>query len=147
MKDRTKLSEQLNLLLADFQMYYQNLRGFHWNIQGRNFFELHVKFEELYNDAAMKVDEVAERVLTIGATPMHSFSDYIEQADIKATTDVHNGEVAVKAIISNINSIIKRERTIQELADEAGDTGSGDMISAFIEEQEKTLWMFNAWLK
>ncbi len=147
MKDRTKLAEQLNLLLADFQMYYQNLRGFHWNIQGRNFFELHVKFEELYNDAAMKVDEVAERVLTIGATPMHSFSDYIAQADIKAATDVHNGEVAVKAVISNINSIINRERTIQELADEVGDTGSGDMISAFIEEQEKTLWMFNAWLK
>jgi starvation-inducible DNA-binding protein len=147
MKDRTKLTEQLNLLLADFQMYYQNLRGFHWNIQGRNFFELHVKFEELYNDTAIKVDEVAERILTIGATPMHSFSDYIDQASIKAATNIHHGETAVNTIIKNINSIIERERTIQELAEEVGDTGSGDMISAFIEEQEKTLWMFNAWLK
>lgn len=147
MKDRTQLAEQLNLLLADFQMYYQNLRGFHWNIQGRNFFELHVKFEELYHDTAIKVDEVAERLHTVGATPMHSFADYVDQADIKAVTNVHDGEIAVKAIISNVKSIIQRERTIQDLADQVGDTGSGDMISAFIEEQEKTLWMFNAWLK
>lgn len=147
MEDRTKLAEQLNLLLADFQMYYQNLRGFHWNIQGRNFFELHVKFEELYNDTAMKVDEVAERILTIGATPMHSFKDYIDQANITASINVHDGEEAVKTIIHNINSIILRERTIQHIAELIGDTGSNDMISAFIEEQEKTLWMFNAWLK
>lgn len=147
MEDRTKLASELNLLLADFQMYYQNLRGFHWNIQGRNFFELHVKFEELYNDAAIKVDEVAERILTVGGTPIHSFADYVEKAKIKAVTNVHNGEVAVKTIIADLNEIIERERTIQELAEEARDTGSGDMISAFIEEQEKTLWMFNAWLK
>jgi len=147
MEDRTKLASELNLLLADFQMYYQNLRGFHWNIQGRNFFELHVKFEELYNDAAIKVDEVAERILTVGGTPIHSFADYVEQAKIKAVTNVHNGEVAVKTIIADLNGIIERERTIQELAEETRDTGSGDMISAFIEEQEKTLWMFNAWLK
>jgi len=147
MTDRTQLTKQLNLLLADFQIYYQNLRGFHWNIQGRSFFELHMKFEELYNDAAIKVDEVAERVLTIGATPMHSFSEYVDQANIKAVTNIHDGEIAVKTIIGNVNAIIERERAIQKLAEEAGDTGSGDMISAFIEEQEKTLWMFNAWLK
>jgi starvation-inducible DNA-binding protein len=147
MEDRTKLANELNLLLADFQMYYQNLRGFHWNIQGRNFFELHVKFEELYNDAAIKVDEVAERILTVGGTPLHSFADYVAQAKIEAVTNVHHGEKAVQIIIANLNSIIERERTIQDLAEEARDTGSGDMISAFIEEQEKTLWMFNAWLK
>ena len=147
MKDTTKLPTQLNLLLANFQMYYQNLRGFHWNIQGRNFFELHAKFEEMYNDTAMKVDQIAERILTIGATPMDNFADYIANASIKATTNVHDGKVAVKTIIDNLNNIIARERTIQKLAEEAGDTGSGDMISAFIEEQEKNLWMFNAWLK
>ena len=147
MKDRTQLTETLNLLLADFQMYYQNLRGFHWNIQGRDFFELHVKFEELYNDAAVKVDEVAERVLTIGGTPLHSFDDYTSKANITAKTNVHDGETAVKTIVSNLNSIIERERVVQELAEEAGDTGSADMVSAFIEEQEKTLWMYNAWLK
>jgi starvation-inducible DNA-binding protein len=147
MKDRSNLAAELNLLLADFQMYYQNLRGFHWNIQGKNFFELHVKFEELYNDATIKVDEVAERVLTIGATPVHSFLEYVALANIKAVTNVHDDETAVKTIVANTKSIIERERTIQQLADDLGDTGSGDMISAFIEEQEKTLWMFNAWLK
>jgi starvation-inducible DNA-binding protein len=57
-------------------LYYQNLRGIHWNIKGRAFFDLHVKFEELYNDANMKVDEIAERILTLGETPLHTFDDY-----------------------------------------------------------------------
>ena len=70
------LAENLNTLLANFQLYYQNLRGIHWNIKGRAFFDLHVKFEELYNDANMKVDEIAERILTLGETPLHTFDDY-----------------------------------------------------------------------
>jgi starvation-inducible DNA-binding protein len=77
MDTTTEIASELNVLLANYQIYYQNLRGFHWNIQGRDFFELHVKFEELYNDGAIKIDEVAERILTIEATPLHSFTDYL----------------------------------------------------------------------
>ena len=65
----TKIAEELNHLLANFQIYYQNLRGIHWNIKGKRFFDLHVKFEELYNDANMKVDALAERVLTSRILP------------------------------------------------------------------------------
>jgi starvation-inducible DNA-binding protein len=69
---------ELNNLLSNHQVYYQNLRGIHWNIRGKRFFDLHVKFEELYNDAQLKVDMVAERVLTLGGTPLHTFEDYIK---------------------------------------------------------------------
>lgn len=71
------LSTDLNKLLANFQRYYQNLRGIHWNIKGKRFFDLHVKFEELYTDANLKVDLIAERILTLGGVPLHTFEDYI----------------------------------------------------------------------
>ena len=75
-----QLSYDLNSLLANFQRYYQNLRGIHWNIKGKRFFDLHVKFEELYTDANMKVDLIAERILTLGGIPQHTFEDYIENS-------------------------------------------------------------------
>lgn len=137
----------LNLLIADFQIYYQNLRGFHWNIQGRDFFELHVKFGELFHDSSIKIDKIAERVLAIGGIPLHSFDDYISQANIKAVTNINDGETAVRTIVSNLNSIVERERNVQEFAEKIGDTGTVELVCAFIEEQEKTLWMYNAWLQ
>jgi len=68
--------------LSNFQGYYQNLRGIHWNIKGKRFFDLHVKFEELYTDANMKVDEIAERILTLGETPLHTFEDYMKEVKV-----------------------------------------------------------------
>ena len=59
-------------------MFYTNLRGLHWNVKGNRFFGLHAKYEELYNDAAEKVDEIAERLLQLGATPENRFSEYLK---------------------------------------------------------------------
>ncbi|MBL7723999.1 MAG: DNA starvation/stationary phase protection protein [Chitinophagaceae bacterium] len=73
-----ELAEKLNLLLANFQLFYINSRGFHWNIKGDKFFELHAKFEELYTDTQLKIDEVAERILTLGHVPSHSYTDYLK---------------------------------------------------------------------
>ena len=76
--DKEKAKElviKLNDLLANYQLFYQNLRGLHWNIKGKEFFELHLKFEELYNDAVIKIDEIAERILTLEGEPLHTFSD------------------------------------------------------------------------
>ncbi len=78
------ISEKLNVLLADYQVYYQNLRGFHWNIQGNRFFSLHEKFEELYLSTAEVIDEIAERILTLGHVPLHTFNDYVATAHLKA---------------------------------------------------------------
>ena len=72
-KKTADLVIELNGLLANFQVYYQSLRGLHWNIKGKNFFELHVKFEEFYTDAQEKVDLVAERILTLEGIPLHTF--------------------------------------------------------------------------
>ena len=77
-KESELIVKELNILLSNFQVYYQNLRGIHWNIRGKRFFDLHVKFEELYTDSQIKIDLIAERVLTVGGTPLHTFEDYIE---------------------------------------------------------------------
>lgn len=145
--NKTKdIANDLNELLADFQIYYQNLRGIHWNIKGKRFFDLHVKFEELYNDANVKVDEIAERILTLGETPLHTFDDYIKRAQVKVGKNVSQDEKAVELIVDSLSELLKVERLILEKTDDAGDEGTNSMMSDFITEQEKTVWMMKAWL-
>lgn len=144
---KNEIVDKLNLLLADYQIHYQNLRGFHWNIQGKYFFELHAKFEELYNDTAVKIDEVAERILTIDGTPLHTFEDYMHRAEIEAKKNIHQGETAVKSIINDLTAILRLEKEIKGLAVEYGDDGTEDLMSGFMDQQEKTLWMLKAWMK
>ena len=140
------ISNSLNELLANFQIYYQNLRGIHWNIKGKNFFDLHVKFEELYDDANIKVDEIAERILTLSNTPLHTFEDYISHAKVPIGKNISNDEDAVKLIVMSISVLLKLERNILAQASNANDEGTNSMMSDFITEQEKTVWMMNAWL-
>jgi starvation-inducible DNA-binding protein len=141
-----ELAKELNNLLANFQIYYQNLRGIHWNIKGKAFFDLHAKFEELYDDANIKVDEIAERVLTLGSTPLHTFSDYLDQAKVPVGRDVSKDEKAVRLIVDSLTELLKIERKVLQHSDEAQDEGTNSMMSDFITEQEKTVWMMKAWL-
>ena len=106
------LSKDLNMLLANFQTYYQNLRGIHWNIKGKSFFDLHVKFEELYNDANIKVDEIAERILTLGEVPLHTFDDYLKNSNVPIGKNVTKDEEAIKLIIDSIKELLIIERKI-----------------------------------
>lgn len=146
-KDKaTKLAEELNELLANFQLYYQNLRGIHWNIKGKRFFDLHVKFEELYDDANMKVDEIAERILTLGQTPLHTFQDYSALAKVPVGKNISEDEKAVRLIVDSLSVLLNIERAILESSDDAKDEGTNSMMSDFITEQEKTVWMMKAWL-
>ena len=140
------LARDLNHLLANFQIYYQNLRGIHWNIKGKRFFDLHVKFEELYNDANLKVDLIAERVLTLGETPLHTFQDYIEKAQVPIGKNISQDEKAVRLIVESLTELLKIERDILNTSDDANDEGTNSMMSDFITEQEKTVWMMKAWL-
>ncbi len=141
-----ELSNDLNTLLANFQTYYQNLRGIHWNIKGKRFFDLHVKFEELYTDANMKVDMVAERILTLGGVPQHTFNDYIENSKVPVGKNVTRDEEAIRLIVDSLTELLVIERKILDASDVANDEGTNSMMSDFITEQEKTVWMMKAWL-
>lgn len=141
-----KINLELNELLASFQTYYQNLRGIHWNIKGKRFFELHVKFEELYTDATIKVDEIAERILTLGGQPLHTFDDYLKTSKVAVGKNITNDEESVRLIIASLSSLLKLERSILMLSDDAKDEGTNGLMSDFISEQEKTVWMMQSWL-
>jgi starvation-inducible DNA-binding protein len=141
-----KIAKMLNDLLANYQIFYQNLRGFHWNIKGKSFFELHLKFEELYEDAVIKVDEIAERILTLQAVPLHTFENYLKQSDIQSyQQDVVSSE-SVKVVIDNFSTLITKERAILLSASDADDEGTASQMSDYITETEKTLWMLNAYI-
>ncbi len=146
-KESELIVTDLNVLLSSFQVYYQNLRGIHWNIRGKRFFDLHVKFEELYNDAQLKIDLIAERVLTIGGTPLHTFEDYIKSNMIKVGKNISVDEKAVHLIVNSLSELLKIERVILEQSATINDEGTNALMSDFIAEQEKTIWMMTAWLE
>lgn len=144
-KETEVIAAELNILLSNFQVYYQNLRGIHWNIRGKRFFDLHVKFEELYNDAQLKIDMVAERVLTLGGVPLHTFEDYIKNNRLQVGKNVTKDVDAVHLIITSLSDLLKIERVILDETDKINDEGTNSMMSDFIKEQEKTIWMMKAW--
>ena len=135
----------LQQLLADFQIYYTNLRGFHWNIKGHDFFVLHSKFEDLYNDAAEKVDEIAERILMLGGTPANKFSDYLKMSNINEVDRVSNGEKALENILETYRHLIGEERKLLSIASQAGDEVTVALMSDYLKEQEKMVWMLTAY--
>jgi starvation-inducible DNA-binding protein len=141
-----KLAEKINILLANFQLFYINSRGFHWNIKGDKFFELHLKFEELYTDTQLKIDELAERILTLGHTPSHSFSDYLKLSDIKEKRNVTDGNEAVGSVLNSFELLLEIEREILNLSADAGDEGTNALMSDYIRQQEKLVWMYSAYL-
>ena len=143
----TEVASNLNKLLASYQVFYMNTRGFHWNIAGEKFFELHVKFEELYNDLVIKIDEIAERILTISHTPLHSFTSYLDNSRIEPATNVSEGRKAMEHLLSGLKMLIAQEREVMAAAQAMDDEGTAAMMSDYIREQEKLVWMYSAWLK
>lgn len=141
-----KISEKLNILLANYQLFYINTRGFHWNIKGDNFFELHLKFEEIYNDAQIKIDEIAERILTIGNVPLHTFEDYVKHSVIRPEKNIANGKKALQLVIDAYGVLIPIERELLSLSEAYSDEGTNALMSDYIREQEKNLWMYTAFL-
>ena len=114
---------------------------------GEKFFELHAKFEELYNDLLIKVDEIAERVLTLGYTPLHTYTDYIKTAGIKEAKNISKGNEAMQIILDSFRTLIQLQRDIIEVSDETNDEGTSALMSDYIREQEKLVWMYSAYLK
>jgi len=144
-KEVSSVVASLQQLLADFQVYYTNLRGFHWNIKGHGFFVLHSKFEDLYNDAAEKVDELAERVLMLGGTPANKFSEYLKVAKVKEVDGVSNADEALNNILETYSYLIAEERKLLSLASEVNDEVTVSLMSDYLKEQEKMVWMLVAY--
>lgn len=144
-KDVRETVEKLNHLLANYHVYYQNLRNFHWNVNGHLFFELHEQFEGLYDDAKLKIDEIAERILTLRHHPMSRLSEYLAEASVKEYPIFKEPSEMVDATLECHRILIKDMRQVIENADDVADEGTIDMIGGFLGDLEKKSWMLDAW--
>ena len=135
----------LQQLLADFQIHYANLRGFHWNIKGSQFFVLHKQFEEMYDDVAEKVDELAERILMLGGVPVNNFSQYLKVSKVKEVSGVSSASESLKHVLDTYSYLIGEERALLSLASESGDEVTVALMSDYLKEQEKLVWMLVAY--
>lgn len=140
------MENKLNTLLATYQMHYQNLRSLHWNIKGENFFELHLKYEELYTRTQVIIDDLAERILTLGLQPLSTFTGYLTTSQLAENDLISNGKIGMEYILEAQKTILKLEKEILALANETEDEGTNALMSDLIREKEKTNWMFKAWL-
>jgi starvation-inducible DNA-binding protein len=144
---KNALIQALNALLADYQIYYQNLRGLHWNIQGKMFFSLHEKFENYYNEAAEEIDEIAERVLMLNGNVVHRYTDYLDLATIKELETTSKAVDAVKAVADNSSQLLSKLKELVKNASEAEDDGTVDLLTGLITSTEKRIWMLSAFMK
>lgn len=144
-KKTSNTVQELNILLADYHLYYQKLRNYHWNVIGKNFFDLHEKFEELYDDAKIKVDEIAERILTLRYQPTSNLSEYLEMSNLKESKSDLSDLQMIKNLLDDHGTLLKQMRKVIEVAEKGSDEGTIDLIGAYIRELEKTSWMLDAW--
>lgn len=146
--EKNKLEEtvgSLNQLLSNYHIYYQNLRNYHWNISGQHFFDLHEKFEELYNRAKINIDEIAERILTLRFKPTSTLKEYLEKADVKERSTMDPREM-VRNILEDHKILIQNMRQVLDRAGELEDEGTIDLVAGFLAEIEKKSWMLDAWV-
>src|SRR5690554_926952 len=142
MNSNPKVVDKLNKLLADYQIFYQNLRALHWNVKGVQFFMLHEKYEEYYNEAAETIDEIAERILMIGGKPLHTLASFLEQAELKEAEYNTEGRKGVEVVLENSRYLLK---CFNEILNEAeGDEGTVAMLSDLIASTEKRIWMLES---
>lgn len=138
---------ELNTLLAEYHIYYQKLRNYHWNILGKNFFDLHDKFEELYGQARIRIDEIAERILTLRYHPVSKYSDYLRISKLEESESIKTDREMVTGILNDHRMLLAQMRTVMLHAENAKDEGTLDMLGAYIRDMEKASWMLNAWSK
>lgn len=140
-----KVVDGLQQLLSDYQVFYTNLRGLHWNVKGKDFYVMHSEFERLYNDVNDKVDEIAERLLQLDARPNHSYLSYLKDSKVKELEDLTNGESGMKHVLETYAHFIASERAILKAASESGDEVTVSMMGQYLSEQEKSVWMLTSY--
>jgi len=143
----SNLNKELNHLLADMQVYYQRLRNYHWNVSGPGFFELHNKFEELYNEAALQIDEIAERILSRKERPISTLKGFLDVTGLQEDDSVRDANEMVQSLHDALEYLIKKCRAIQDMAEKEDDAATVNLLDEIADGQEKTAWMMRSYLK
>lgn len=142
---KTKTVQQhLNRQVANWSILYTKLHNYHWYVKGSQFFTLHIKFQELYEEAALHVDEIAERLLAVKGQPIARMSDFLEESTIKEASGKETAEQMVDQLIKDFSSVTEELKEGMEAAEEAGDETTADMLLAIHKKLEKHVWMLSA---
>ena len=141
------IADTLNHLLADYQVLYQKLRNFHWNVKGPMFFELHAKFEELYTEAATRVDDLAERVLALKHKPLSTLRAQLDAARLKEDSGAPDAKQMVQALVDDYGALNSRLREAAGVAEKANDRATINLVDGIADAQEKTVWMLRSYLQ
>lgn len=142
----SNLVGKLNSLLASYQVAYFNIRSSHWMIKGENFFELHKVFETAYNDATEKIDAIAERILTLGGTPLLTATEMIKRSSINENGENGKQEKCVADMLHDLKELAVIENQIVKMADEQDDVVTADQMTKYLGEQQKISWMLSQFL-
>lgn len=137
----------LNTLLADGTVFYQKLRHYHWNVTGRGFFDLHVKFEEVYNRWAMFIDQIAERVVALDTTPLHTLASILQASTLEEDPTIPEGPDMVRRAIGDLESLRREVDSIIGGAEAAGDRTTANILDGIRDGIEADRWMLVQWLK
>lgn len=141
-----ELNKELNVQVATWSVAYTKLHNFHWYVKGHQFFTLHVKFEELYNEATLHMDEIAERLLALGGKPVATMKEQLELSVVDEATSKENADEMVQAVVSDYDKIMKSLKKGMELAAKDGDDMTEDLLNAIHQNLEKHSWMLSAFL-
>jgi starvation-inducible DNA-binding protein len=147
MTRKNSLDTGLATLLADYQVHYQKLRGYHWNVTGPMFFGLHAQFEALYTDAAEKVDLLAERIAARGGRPPATLAQHLELARIREDATAPAAHDMVRNVVGDLEHLIGASQELSAVATECGDATTANLLDGFADGHEKTAWMFRAFLQ
>lgn len=140
------LNKELNKQVATWSVMYTKLHNFHWYVKGPQFFTLHAKFEELYNEATLHMDEIAERLLTLGGQPVATLKEHLELSDVEEATGKETTEQMVDSVAKDFSKIMKSLKKGMEEAAKDGDDMTEDLLNATYQSIEKHQWMLNAFL-
>ncbi|MGN7410797.1 Dps family protein [Sporosarcina sp. SAFN-010] len=142
----TELIKELNTQVSTWSVMYTKLHNYHWYVKGKQFFTLHAKFEELYDEATQHMDDIAERVLTLGGKPTATMKEHLSVSVVKEADGSEKAEQMVSTIVNDFDSIMKSLKTGMKLAGDAGDFMTEDLLNAIYQGIEKHQWMLNAFL-
>ncbi|MCK0470432.1 Dps family protein [Halalkalibacter sp. APA_J-10(15)] len=141
-----KLHDVLNKQIANWSVLFVKLHNYHWYVKGHQFFTLHDKFEELYNESATHIDELAERLLAIGGEPIATMKEYLAESSIEEAKSTETAEEMVQSISKDFTTMIGELREGMAISEEADDETTGDMLLAIHSSLEKHAWMLQAFL-
>ncbi|MCZ1266121.1 MULTISPECIES: Dps family protein [Paenibacillus] len=145
--DQAKSVEQvLNRQVANLNVLYVKIHNYHWYVKGPNFFTLHVKFEEFYNEVTVQMDEIAERILTLKGSPAATMKEYLEISSIQEAAGGEDANTMVQNLIEDFATLSNEYQEGIEVADAAEDQPTSDMLTGFKADLEKHMWMLRSFL-